>query len=249
MIYKHRKVLNQKAFTIIELMIATAILSVILVIVSAMMIGIGNLYYKGTSQASVQDNVRTITDEISQDLQLNGSDLLTGTNTNPALPISYCIGTTRYTSILGKQITNSSSLGANQSYHVLWRDSVPAGTCNNIGYNTFVNSSSPPTNPSTDPGTELIGPNSLLTYFTISTGISPFLITIGEAYGPSDLLCDSGYTSGGVNDCSNNTTDSTHIWNPNPPVNPLQNEIRCKGFAQNQLCSTDYLTTTVTERL
>jgi prepilin-type N-terminal cleavage/methylation domain-containing protein len=245
MTYKHRKILNQNAFTIIELMIATAILSVILVIVTAMMIGIGNLYYKGTAQASIQDNVRTVTDEISQDLQLNGSSLMTGTNTNPASPISYCVGTTRYTAILGKQITTNSSLGYYQTYHVLWRDSVTAGTCPNISYATFVNSPNPPTNPSTDPGTELIAPNSMLTYFKITIGASPFTITVGEAYGPPDLLCDSG-TPG---DCVNASNNTQNVWSPNPPHNQNLDQILCKGFSGNQLCSTDYLQTTVTERL
>jgi prepilin-type N-terminal cleavage/methylation domain-containing protein len=246
--YRHKTPLDQKAFTIIELLIATAILSVILVLVTAMMIGIGNLYYKGVSQAGVQDSVRTITDEISQDLQLNGATSRTGTNTNPALPISYCIGTTRFTSILGKQITTNSSLGTDQSYHVLWRDSVTAGTCPNISYAAFVQVSSPPTNPATDPGTELIGPNSVLTYFPLSTGSSPFAVTVGEAYGGTDLLCDGGTISGGKNDCVS-IINSNHIWNPNPPANPTQDQILCKGFAGHQLCATDYLTTTVTERL
>ncbi len=235
MIYKPKTASNQKAFTIVELMIATAILSIILVLVTAMMISIGNLYYKGTSQASLQDNIRNITDEMSQDLQLNGSALITGANVNPALPRSYCIGTTRYTYIVGLQI--SSSPGVGQSYHVLWRDNVPAGTCPDIAQAVFDSTSLP----TADPGTELIGPNSMLTGFTLTTGASPFTLTISEAYGPPTLLCDTG-TPG---DCSAATTNSNHIWNPNAPVG----EIICKGLSGTQFCATASLTTTVSERL
>src|SRR5665213_2550121 len=65
------KNLNRKAFTIIELMIATSVLSIILLLVTTMMISIGNLYYKGINQARVQDDVRTISDDLSSHLQLS----------------------------------------------------------------------------------------------------------------------------------------------------------------------------------
>jgi prepilin-type N-terminal cleavage/methylation domain-containing protein len=230
---------NQKAFTIIELMIATSILAIILLLVTTMMISIGNLYYKGTTQASLQDNVRNITDEISQDLQLNGSALITGTNTNPNLPRSYCIGTTRYTYILGKEL--STSPGAYQSYHVLWRSTVPAGTCPDIVSATF-NATSLSTR---DPGTELIGPSSMLTSFTITTGASPFTITINEAYGSNSLLCDTGTDTGAGGACNTPTATSNHIWDPNPPVG----QVVCRGFTGTQFCSTAGLTVTVSERL
>lgn len=245
--YRHKTTLDQKAFTILELMIATTILAVILVLVTIMMIGIGNLYYKGVSQSNVQDNVRTVTDEISQDLQLNATGVQGSPNQNGDkywLPRSYCIGTTRYTYILGKQITTDAPpIASDQSYHVLWRDSVTAGTCLDMP-NTFITSSLAPSSN----GTELIGPNSLLTYFTIDNSSSPFNITIGEAYGGDALLCDSGYSTGGVGDCSSNA-NSTHIYNTNPPTNPLLDQILCKGQSGNQLCATDYLTTTVSARL
>jgi prepilin-type N-terminal cleavage/methylation domain-containing protein len=227
---------NQKAFTIVELMIATSILSVILVLVTAMMISIGNLYYKGASQTSLQDNIRNVVDELSQDLQLNGSALITSANSHTDLPRSYCIGTTRYTYILGKQITTNNPLGANQSYHVLWRDTVPAGTCPDLS-STFITSSSPPTSS----GTELVSPNSMLTGFSITTtaGGSPFTIVVNEANASSDLLCDTVSA-----DCSS-ISMSSHVWDPNAPLG----QIICKGLAGTQFCATADLTVTVSERL
>ncbi len=59
---------NQQAFTIIELMIATTVVSVILLMVSIIMINIGGLYYKGFSQARTQDNLRSISDEVARQL-------------------------------------------------------------------------------------------------------------------------------------------------------------------------------------
>lgn len=234
MIRKSKIAPNQKAFTIVELMIATSILSVILVLVTAMMISIGNLYYKGTTQTNLQDNIRNVVDELSQDLQLNGSALITSINTHTALPRSYCIGTSRYTYILGRQL--SSSPGSGQSYHVLWRDTVPAGTCPDITGVLFDSTALS----SADPGTELVSPNSMLTSFSITTGSSPFTIVINEAYASSDLLCDTG-TAG---DCSSIST-STTVWDPNPPLG----QIICKGLAGTQFCATATLTATVSERL
>ncbi len=69
MITTHRHL--QKGFTIIELMIATAVLSTILVMVTVVMVNIGSLYYKGINQARVQDDVRSIADEIIKNIQLN----------------------------------------------------------------------------------------------------------------------------------------------------------------------------------
>ena len=57
---------KQAGFTIVELMIATAILSTILLLVTTMMINIGNLYYKGVNQARVQDGVRTLADDVGE---------------------------------------------------------------------------------------------------------------------------------------------------------------------------------------
>jgi prepilin-type N-terminal cleavage/methylation domain-containing protein len=224
MIYKRRTIASdQKAFTIVELMIATSILSVILVLVTAMMIGIGNLYYNTV-------------DAITQDLQLNGSALLQSRALGPTLPNSYCIGTVRYTYVLGREI--SSTPGVDQSYHVLWRDTIPIGaTCPSILASTFDS-----TRLSTvDPGTELAGPNTMLTAFSITTGNSPFTVTVSEASGSSDLLCDSGPPAG---DCSLTTT-STRIWDSSAPTGT----VLCKGQAGDQFCSTASLTTVVTERL
>jgi prepilin-type N-terminal cleavage/methylation domain-containing protein len=243
MIYRRKNKLREEGFTIVELMIATAILSVILLIVTALLIGIGNLYYKGVSQAAVQDNVRTITDVISQDLQLNGDSLLTDPHTNPTDPRSYCIGTTRYTYVVGEEITSANPVPTYQSNHVLWRDTVPAGTCPEMPESTFDSLSLTNTNPDGSGGTngtELIGSSSMLTNFTIANTTSPFTITIGEAYGSADLLCDTGTT----NDCITNG-NSNHIWNPNVPVG----NVLCKDYAAHQLCATDKLTTTVSERL
>jgi prepilin-type N-terminal cleavage/methylation domain-containing protein len=173
---------NQQGFTIIELMIATSILSVILVIATAVITGIGVLYYKGVNQVRVQDNVRNISDDLTQHLQLSGT-----ADVPPVPPVGgvgvICIGTTRYSYILGAKIGTNIAMG--DSPHVLWRDTVAAGSCTAIDLTAIT---------AATPGDELIAQNSRLTAFEVS-GSGLFTVRVGVAYGDSDLLT----TPSGVN--------------------------------------------------
>jgi prepilin-type N-terminal cleavage/methylation domain-containing protein len=232
MIGKHRLPRDsQSGFTIIELMIATAILSTILVIVTVVMISIGSLYYKGINEAQVQDNTRNISIELSEHLQLSDG-FTTDLGVNPAIPRAYCIGTTRYTYIDGIQ------LGKSATYkHVLWRDTVVAGgACPAAGPGAADLTNAQPS----PGGTELMPPLSRLTAFTV-TGASPYTVSVGIAYGDDDLLCDNG-TPG---DCAPTAPVSINLWNPNPP----HGTVLCKGQKGDQYCATATLTTTVVRRL
>jgi len=170
---------NQKGFTIIEMLIATAILSTILVLITTMMVNIGSLYYKGINQSKIQGTVRSVTDELSQQLQVldttyrSSAPLNAGGKTYRA----YCIGTTRYIYVLDVALSNGQQ-------HVLWRDNNGSGVCTAADLNAALPAG----------GIELMPPSSRLTLFTINgvtPGASPYLITIGAAYtsnGDNDLL-------------------------------------------------------------
>lgn len=240
---------SEQGFTIIELLIATTVLSMILLLVTTMMIGIGNLYYKGINQARVQDNVRSVTDEVSQYLQLNGRPpLQQPLPPNPNGTQAYCIGTTRYTYVLYRQIGANTGSPDFQSRHVLWRDTINAsGSCPLANLNN--------TNPSlgTDVGggnakngTELIAPNSRLMKFSILPLTSPYTINIEVAYGDNDLLCDTGT----ANDCTtpySNTSVMAKLvgGSQSSPTG----DMRCRGSLGDQFCSTADLNTTVAQRL
>ena len=51
---------GQKGFTVLELMIATTVFSVMLLLTTTGMIQIGKVYYKGLVTAKTQDTVRSI---------------------------------------------------------------------------------------------------------------------------------------------------------------------------------------------
>ncbi len=237
---------GQKGFTIIELLIATAVLSTILVLVTVVMVNIGSLYYKGINQSRVQDNVRSITDEVAQNIRFN-SQPPTAPVTDPNNPNihAYCIGAVRYTFVLGAQVGKPAPGTSTTYYHALWRDDNPTpGSCP-----TTINPSNPRsaqvdlTNPSLatadkiNNGVELIADNSRLTAFSMTTG-SPSTVAVSVAYGDNDLLCNP---TGVAGSCA--TSDAMPNWTD------YRGAILCKGGKGDQFCSTASLNTTVVQRL
>lgn len=226
-----KKLKSSDGFTIIELLIATAVLSTILVMITIIMINIGHLYYKGLNQARVQDNTRAVADDIAQHLKLGDNFFHVGSGAKGA----YCLGSTRYTYVLYRQISDSPD--ATQTRHALWRDANPAtGSCPSTLLDMSVN------NPSAG-GAELITPNARLTAFLI-TGTSTYTITVKEAYGDNDLICDIGL----VGDCTFDGV-SPHMVAVVSGGTPPAGDIRCKGKRGDQFCATAGLTTTMVRRL
>lgn len=241
-----RKISGQKGFTIIELLISTAVLSTILVTVTIIMINIGNLYYKGVNQARVQDAARNITDEISQRLQLNSQPQVYSAAAAPNGSQAYCVGTTRYTYVLGVQIGTRGPGTPPPSgipfQHVLWRDTV-ASADNCVSANlTAANPSLGSDAGGVDAvdGTELIASDSRLFNFSISPSTSPYTLRVGVAYGADDLFCSSSVP----NSCT--TAAAMGLLS-----NYTNGNLNCKGSISHgdQFCSTSNLSTTVVQRL
>lgn len=250
MISKPHSLKQQRGFTIVELLVATAVLSTILLIVTISIVGIGNLYYKGFNQARIQSSVRTLTDELALKLQL-----FDGTRfSNLAVPIAppasvadtiihtTCIGSTRYSYILNTQMGTTLNLGGNKDVkHVLWRDSIGTGSCAVL--TSFWYSNTPSAG-----GTELVAPHSRLSTFAVQP-MAPgqYKISIGVAYGDGDLLCNNG--SAYPDDCAAEAgdTDAAHRTALTHPAKPQ--DIVCRSHIGTQFCATSALQTTVVKRL
>lgn len=213
---------NQEGFTILELLIATTVLSVILVMTSVVMVGIGSLYQKGINQARVQTATRNITKEVSEQLQQvnSGSAIVGPSSTVGGYTFrTYCFGNIRYTYVVGVQQGTDSTIANPQIPHVLWRD-TPASTCGSAPVPVLSDNSSIPTN-SAAGGTELVPPKSRLTVFEIpQTSPGLYNVRVGVAYGDNDLLTGT--------------------------VGPT---VRCNTGKGSQFCSAAFLSTTVGRRL
>lgn len=84
---------NQKGFTIIELIIATTVFSVVLLLCTFGLMQIGNVYYRGITSTRTQNVTRNIIDMVSQDIELSDNGIIA---TNPSVPSYFCAGHHRY---------------------------------------------------------------------------------------------------------------------------------------------------------
>ncbi len=213
---------RQDGFTIIELMIATSILSIILLMVTVVITNIGNLYYKGINQSAIQNDARTIVGQISEDIQFSGNTPVTciqaplpGANCPASLAgqkvYVTCIGSVRYTYV--QKVKLGTKIGATTFNHVIWRD-----TPNSCDPTTGANLSALNPSIAAYKGAELISSNSRLTNLLVGSN-QPTSLIIGIAYGDDDLL------------------------------NLSASPVTCNGGAGDKFCATANLQTVVMQRV
>ncbi len=151
-----KKTDKQSGFTIIELLIATSIFSVILLVGSMMLLQIGKMYYRGVNSIRTQEVARNVVEDVSRKIQFSGdivSESLPG-NFSGVEVKSYCIGTVRYSVVQNMRVVSSAQdLGAGTINHALWKDANPdsanPGVCNVLNI----------VDPITTPGEELLSDN------------------------------------------------------------------------------------------
>ncbi len=102
---------NNKGFTIIELMIATAVFAVIMIITTTAILGISKTYIQGLVESQNQNTTRRIVSQISQDIQYNSPASI---NLTGLLFLDhnrpngwFCIGQDVYVVQIDHEITNS----------------------------------------------------------------------------------------------------------------------------------------------
>jgi prepilin-type N-terminal cleavage/methylation domain-containing protein len=239
-----RHTIKEEGFTIVELMIALSVLSVILVTVTLILLQIGVLYSKGVNAADLQNATRTVVADISGQLQFSGKvplgctvtsvtcyanthDYLNGVDNTTETVYTYCISNTRYSYVLNRELgTDSSTTPTNQvTAHVLWRDTLTtdASTC---PVPDIVNGSHLNDAPSKGDGYEMVGNHMRLTRFKIaqttsSSGI--YNVDVWTAFGDNDLVKPD-------------------------PAGPAGRSI-CASGAGTQFCSVSAITTQLTGRV
>src|SRR3990167_8074309 len=113
-------------FTVIELMIATAVFAVVLLLCSVALLQIGKTYYKGITSTQTQNVARALIDDISQAIQFSGAQIKT---TDPSLAANtksfFCVGNVRYTYQLGVKLVDPPGPNGN----VITKDIVGADAC------------------------------------------------------------------------------------------------------------------------
>lgn len=164
---------NNKGFTIIELLIATVVFTVVLLIASAAIIGLSRQFYKGLNKSKTQEVARTISEEIAKNIQYSKvapMPILGG----PAGSSAWCIANTRYAFMPGQQL----GTGGTATPAVLLRADGCATT--DSPWDRDANE------------TELIGEGMRLSAFEITSDAQQkvYQIRIKVASGTDDLLSD-----------------------------------------------------------
>lgn len=206
---------NASGFTVVELMIALSVLSVLLVMSSVILIQIGAIFSKGVSAATLQNSNRSIVSDISQAIQFGGNRPLTCSTPTPADlsycandsqsgVFSYCVDLVRYSFVMNKELGLDGGFdpAPPPTKHVLWRDI--RGSANDPCTPLPILTSDTPTDSYSKPGSgqELAPKHTRLTRFYVApnatTGV--YDISIWMAYGDSDLVRDN-YGTGKVPTC------------------------------------------------
>ncbi len=169
---KSNKKTYQTGFTLVELLIASAVFSVVLLLCASALLQIGRVYYKGITSAQTQEVARSVMDEISRTIQFNGGPISV-----PAAGPNYriCVGDKVYTFLVDRQLSDNPTL-PDQVSNVLVVNS--GASCPNDG-------SPPPAG-----FRELLAPNMRLSKLIVTQVGSTNLynINIRVVYGDSDIL-------------------------------------------------------------
>lgn len=181
---------KQKGFTIIELLVATTVFSVVLVIALAGVLRITQLYYKGITASRTQDVARTLMDDLSESIRFSNSaiQLPASAPIGPEIAVGdtdtgyFCIGSKRYTYAIDRQLKSESpDSNFKEKRHALWVD-VPEGGCTGPAN---LNDEIPSGN--NDNGREILGENMRLARLELIRedvlGREAYTINISVAYG------------------------------------------------------------------
>lgn len=166
---------NTRGFTIVELLIATLVFSVILLTVTVGIIQITRVYYKGINEANTQDTARGVMDTISQAIQFSGSTVSPTVASAPGASTSFCVGNQQFSYKLGYQLVENSP-GTNQTTKALWQSTASGCTGNPAAAAS---------------GIELLSPKMRLANLTVTQvngDPNIWKVSVRVVYGDDDLL-------------------------------------------------------------
>jgi prepilin-type N-terminal cleavage/methylation domain-containing protein len=165
---------QSQGFTIIELMIATMVFGVVLLVVSTAILQITRVYYRGITEAHTQATARMVVDQISQGIQFNGGNV----TETPGSFNTFCVGDKQYSYVLGKQLADTPTTAQTQHALVVTdaagcTASTPAAPMNNADIT----------------GRELLEPRMRLSKMSVENiGTNLYRVTVKVVSGDDDLL-------------------------------------------------------------
>lgn len=186
----------QGGFTLLELMIATSVFAVILLVVTAGILSFTRQYYKGVVSSTTQTTAREIMSEVVQTIQF-GSTIQTDL-TGGAGVKGFCADNNLFSYKPDVQITDNGGVATqSQGYHALIRSQL-AGGCNSSATPLVMpNAAGLPSGQR-----ELLGNHMRLSALEVSpvtVGGSLYRVHVRVVYGDDDLLtADHSKCRGGI---------------------------------------------------
>ena len=169
---------SNQGFTILELLIASAVFTVVLLVVAAGVVSFTNTYYKGIANSKTQATARSIAAQLTQAIQFGKSvtTLSAGGGVN-----GVCIDNSLYSYAVGQQVTDSAPNAAlHQGYHGLV---VSSGTDCSASVPTVPTAANLPTR-----SRELLGPHMRLGALSVTASGGLYAVSVVVIYGDDDLL-------------------------------------------------------------
>lgn len=223
---------NQRGFTIIELLIAMSVFTIVLLVLTGAIVQIGRLYYKGLTMSRTQEATRNVIEDVTRSIHYTPGVVknVSGPGTNRGV----CVGLRRYSFVQGQQ----TKLDLNR--RSLVSDENPGGCPSNVALNIGA----------TTAGNSMLSDGMRLSNLSVQDNSTDptlpagaYRVTVRVVYGDDDLLClESGVPASGAT-CTNNTQmASTEIAGAS--------NLRCKDIRNgSEFCAVSELSTIVERRL
>ena len=217
---------NNYGFTIIELLIATLVFAVVLVVITIGIIQIARVYYKGVTETNTQNTARSIIDNVSQSIQFSGGNVTTAPGSvTPGSSFSFCVGNQQYSYTLGYQVEDNPSPSKYQTYHAMVQSTAAGTVCSSATAAQNVRAQNVT-------GREMVSPHMRLANLSVTpvAGTSNYKILVKIIYGDDDL-----------------------IYSPSAPTSaagPTRPDAVCRPVRQgSQFCAVSQLSTVVQKRV
>ena len=236
-------------FTIVELMIATSVFAVVLLVMSVSILQLSRLYFKGITSSETQDTARSLMNAVSQAIQLSPGSVIAPTqdsannNLNPTAAGDYylCADTQQFSYHFGQQVVDGK--------HGVVLQHIGGG----CAAGPPLALSSLTTLPSG--ATELLGDHMRLANLTVSQlSLTSYRIVVRVVYGDADLLCSTAVTdTSDAASCGSSaslTEDRITGGGGNKLTLGQLKQLQCKNVSSGgQFCAEAELSTIVQRRV
>lgn len=234
-----------------ELMIATMVFSVLLVVLTVGVLSFTRGFYKGLNSSATQTTARNLMNAIATGAEYAHIGDINDTAYNG--PVGCLkIGSVEYHFYLGQLVDGSGLSNPSGPNYGVYRTTNGAISCDPSNLTTYNASLQSDLTTSPQPGSELLGTNMRVTELGVKQdGDGLANVSVGVAYGSDDLLCSS----------SLDASDPTVAGGCNSAAPVLDNSpgskwfidngsgVQCKSTTGDQFCAVTHLTTSVQPRL